>query len=503
MKKIFCLLFVLLLFVKGYCQETYKFRTELDEALKKEIVKHADSLFLFEVNINNNFTTNHVYAYKYLEKEEMLQPDYLEGQLKKLKESPDNAFVYSNIALFYQRRGDTLLAKEYYTKALANHKLESNVKDSAFYYSYRGIIKNNLKQNGIEDMEKALSINKADSTAIAFYPMLLIFKGDFDKAKTVLTAALQAKKNNYNAYLMLVIANFYQTFTTLGVSPEEAHKIKEKDIDKIIDFSIYDSYIDKDNKLFRQIKEMGQVFNVFIKFSEGLNSSWQPSKKDIAFVEARERYLKNLLTDKNTNAYGVYMALGTLNLLQKKFTEAEVCYNKALLVFPKEKESYDFNVLECYDNLAVAYYMNKKIDRALHVVTKGLEVKSVNKEKKKSLLLNQARLTAQMENFDKANDIALEAKELGEDFDIDFLLSYLSAKSNLGTLGQRYLDKAQKYIITEEQYCRVLTYMSLFHIINGSPDGARSFFDENKKLLVNEKCEDCEKLLEKYLIVND
>lgn len=503
MKKILLLFFVSFFLAHGYCQSTYRLRTELDESLKKEILKSVDSMFLFNMNFTNNLTTKHIYAYKFIEKEEMLKPDYLETQVKLLEKYPDDALIYNNMALYHQRKGDTLLAREYYAKALSNHKLQSNAKDSASYFSFRGVIKMNLKQNGIEDIEKALSINKADSVAIAFYPMMLVGKGDFDKAQTVLIAALKAKENNYGAYLMLIISDFYKTFLAITSSEVEAQKIKNKDIEKIIDFSVYDKYVDKNNKLFKQIREMGEVFNVFIKFSSGLNTSWKPTERDIAYTESRESYFKKLLTDKNTNTYSAYMSLGTLNLLQKKFNQAEEYYNKALLAFPKEKESYDFNMLECYDNLAAAYYMEKKIDKALDVVSKALEVRALDKEKKKSLLLSKARLTAQAGDFDKANDIAQEAKEMGEDFETDFLLSYLYIKTNSTALAQRYLEKAQQHIANEEQYCHVLTYMTVFHIVGGYTDLARSFFNENKQKLVQEKCEDCEKLLSKYLIAID
>jgi tetratricopeptide (TPR) repeat protein len=505
MKRIFYLLLIALLPAFGYSQEAYKLKAALTDALIENILQNADSLFGYNANFAINLSTRHVYAYKYIEEEKMLAPDYADTQLKLLEKSPGNAMLYNNIALYYQRKGDTLLAANYYRKALANHKLLPKAKDSAFYYSFRGLIKHNLKQDGITDIEKALSINKADSVAIAFYPMLLMGKGDFTKAKSILINALQAKKDNYSAYLFLVVSDFYQKIMTSQTgTEEEAKKIRDNDLGKIMDLDMYDKYISRDDRLFRQIKEMGEVFSVFIKFSEGLkDKSWQPRKEDADFVAKKEKYFKQLAGSKEVNAFGIYMSLGNLSFLQKRFIQAEQYYMKAIEVFPKEKETYEFNTIECYDNLAASYYMEKKYDKAIEASTAALAVKSLDKEKKKALLTGIARLNAEKGDYDKANDIALSVNEMGESFENNFLLSYISAKSKVAVLGQRYLEKAQQLVVNEEQFCDMLTYITVFHLINGQFDEARSFFDGNKSQLVGEKCDKCEKLLTKYLIANE
>jgi tetratricopeptide (TPR) repeat protein len=504
MRNVFYALFITLFFAQGYCQTAYKLKAEPGEALKNELIKHVDSMFLFNSSFTYNLSTKHIYAYKFIKKDEMLQEGYLDNQIKLLNKSPGDAVIYNNIALYHQRKGDTLLAKEYYTKALTNLKLRPGAKDSAYYYSFRGVVKFNLKQDGVQDIEKALSINKSDSIAIAFYPMMLINNGDFDKSREVLKAALKAKKDNYFAYLMLVLTDFYQTSMGLDFATEKGKKkIEETDIEKIIDLSVYDSYVDKDNRLFVQTREMQGVYNVLLKFCMGFETSWKPSEKDIAFVVAKEKYFNKLLSQKNVNTYGVYLSLGTLSLLQKKYTEAEKYFEKALEVFPKELESYDFNTLDAYENLATAYYMDKKMDKALEIMAKAMEVKSLGKIAKKDLLLKQARLLAQLGNFEKAIDMTQEAKEISEDFDVDFLLSYLYARSDSGSLAQRYIEKARQRATMEKESCDMLTYMTVFYISNGYLDEARSLFDQNKNNFVDYKCEDCEKILVKYLIPNN
>lgn len=504
MKNVFYVLFMTLFFAQGYSQTAYKLKVEPGEALKNELIKHIDSMFRFNGSLTYNLTTKHIYAYKFLKKDEMLQDNYLDEQIKLLKKSPDDANICNNIATYYQRKGDTVLAKEYYTKALVNLKLRPGAKDSASYYSCRGLVKFNLKQDGVKDIEKALSINKSDSIAIVFYPMMLITKGDFNKSREVLRAALKTKKDNYFAYLMFVLTDFCETSMGFDFASEKGReRIEKTDIDKIIDLDVYDSYVGKDNRLFVQMKEMFGVYNVLLKFYMSLETSWKPSEKDIAYVEARENYFKKLLNKKNINPYGVYLSLGTLSLLQKKYTEAEKYYDKALEVFPKEFESYDFNTLDSYDNLATAYHMDKKSDKALEMIAKALEIRSLNVIAKKELLLKQARIFAELGNFDKAIDVAQQAKEIGEDFEADFLLSYLYVRSDSAALAQRYLEKAQQKATTEKESCDMLTYMAVFYISNGYLDEARTLFDQNKNNFVNYKCDDCEKILVKYLIPNN
>ncbi|MCW4467540.1 tetratricopeptide repeat protein [Flavobacterium sp. MFBS3-15] len=503
MKKLFAFVFLLLL-SNTFAQTAYRFKGDFGEVQQEEILKSADSLFYFLPNIALNVSTNHLRPYKEIPVDKTYQPGYLEEQQKLLKQHPGDATVYNNIANYYQNKGDLKSAQENYTKALENLKLQPKAKDSASFYSLRAIIKLNLGQEGVGDIEKALAINKSDSISQVFYPLFLVGRQDFSKARKVVTDALEDKDNHMKDfnYIMLGMIEMYEVASKFnGLSDEETELLMNKDIAKIIDFDANDRYMDKKNPWYNRAKQMLGLFNGIIKYSQGLEpgGSFTPTQSDIAYMAAKEEYFKKVLKEKNASLYGAYFSLGIINYSQKKFTEANGYFEKALLSFPKDKEGFQFNTAEIYDNMAGVYYMQKNYAKVKEILLKKVALKSLNAMMRRDDYTHIAGICLEQNNLVEAETYAQLALEADDSFAANSMLAYISFKRNYGLSAEKYLQKAMAQISNQEEVCKALTMVAAIQLVNGSPDGAYSVYNDHKSYLEGYEC-DCEAMLERYVV---
>jgi tetratricopeptide (TPR) repeat protein len=505
MKNLFLFLFLFFL-SNTFAQANYKFKGDFGDMQQKEIIKSADSLFYFLPNISFNVSSNHLLAYRDIPVDKSYQPGYLEEQQELLKQHPDNAVIYNNIAGYYQNKGDNTNALDYFEKALKSHKLLPKAKDSASFYSFRAVIKMNLGQEGTADMERAVAINRSDSLSLVLYPLILSGKGDYVKAKSVVIDALNDKGNKMKdfSYLMLGVIEMYRVSASFaGMEEAESDKFLRQDISKMIDFDAFDAYLDKkDTKLVRA-KQMLGIFNGIFKYSQGLEPGgiFTPTKGDIAYMAGKEEFFKNALKEKNVNAYGVYFSLGILSYAQKKFPEAIGYFEKALLAFPKDKEGFRFNTAEIYDNMAGIYYMTKHYDKAITTLSKQVALRSLNNGMLKDVQLGIAGLYIEQGKPAEAEAHALLALEAEDSFAANSMLAYISFKRNYTLSAEKYLQRAMAQISNQEEVCKALTMVAAIQLVNGSPDGAYAVYNDHKSYLEGYEC-DCEEMLKKYVEVS-
>lgn len=505
MKKLIA--FVFILFISNSSAQTaYKFKADFGEMQQKEIIKSTDSLFYFLPNIALNVSTSHLSAYKDIPVDVTYLPGYLEGQQKLLKQNPGDAAIYNNIANYYQNKGDFKAAQENYTKALEHLKLQPKAKDSASFYSLRAIIKLNLGQDGVGDIEKALAINKSDSISQVFYPLFLVGRQDFTKARKVVTEALEDEDNHMKDfnYVMLGMVDMYDVASRFnGLSDEETDLLRNKDIAKIIDFNANDKYMDKKDPWYNRAKQMLGLFNGIIKYSQGLEpgGSFTPTQSDIAYMAAKEDHFKKVLKEKNANLYGAYFSLGIINYSQKKFTEANGYFEKALLAFPKDKEGFQFNTAEIYDNMAGVYYITKNYAKVKETLLKKVALKPLNAMMRRDVYLHIAGISLEQSNLANAETYAQLALESEDSFGANSMLAYISFRRNYTLSAEKYLQKAMAQISNQDEVCKALTMVAAIQLVNGSPDGAYAVYNDHKSYLEGYEC-DCEAMLKEYVEVS-
>lgn len=505
MKKFIACVFILFI-SNTFAQTAYKYKGAFGEAQQKEIIKSTDSLFYYLPNIALNVSTNHLISYKDIPVDKTYQPGYLEAQQKLLKQYPKDAVIYNNIANYYQNKGDYKAAQENYTKALENLKLQTKAKDSASFYSLRAIIKLNLGQDGVGDIEKALAINKSDSISQVFYPLFLVGRQDFAKARKVVTEALEDKDNRMKGfnYIMLGMVDMYDVASKYnGLTDEEEAKLRNTDIAKIIDFDANDKYLNKKDPFYNRAKQMLGLFNGIVKYSQGLEpgGSFTPTQSDIAYMAAKEDYFKKLLKEKNANLYGAYFSLGIVNYSQKRFAEAIGYFEKALLAFPKDKEGFQFNTSEIYDNMAGVYYISKNYEKVKAMLLKEAGLKTLTGILRRDIYLDIAGICLEQDNLAEAETYAQLALEAEDSFAANSMLAYISFKRNYSLSAEKYLQRAMAQITNQDEVCKALTMVAAIQLVNGSPDGAYAVYNDHKSYLEGYEC-DCEGMLKRYVAEN-
>lgn len=502
------LLFLLLSAIAAAnAQTAYRMKKELDDAGRKELLGHGDSIFYFKPAVAYQASSHMLKPFSEIRKSNTTE-EYLSEQLAALVKNPHNAVLYNNIAGYYQARGHDSLAADYFNKALKNLKPYPEAKDSASYYSFRSIIKLNLKQEWEPDMERALAINKSDSLAMAFYPMMLVMGGKEDKAHDILLESLKDSKNGMKetSYLFISVIDVYRAMKEYVVlrTDEERLEHSKRNIQDLINTDKYDVYIDVKRPDIVMLKNLIGVCNAILRFGPGLEpeSKFVPSKNDLAYMQEREKYFKSAIKLKGVNLYAVYHALGTLHYVRKDLPNAVVYYEKALAAFPKEKESFEFNPYEVYDNLASVHYYNRQHDKAIATLNKKLTGTVLKDADRNATMLRVARLHFEKGEMAQAEAMAVKALAVQDDYNTNIFLGYLSYRRNYMLSAERYFTKTQSLIGSENDFCELLHCMAVLRLNDGQPDLANTLYEENKSQLRSITCEECENLLRKYSVAN-
>ncbi len=493
------LLTFLLFSVAIFAQEKYLINPKFKDFPKAQLVAHADSTFYFQAQIGFNVTMDLIKPLKEIKVDKSSQTEYLNEQLVKIDKDPSDFVAYGNAAHYYKNVGREAQAKEFYEKAYSKLKLLPKAKDSAFFYSYRGLLKANLGKDGAPDMERALAINKADSLALLFYPMVLIQQQKFPEVKKILLNAIPDKTFGEYSYFMLLMADLYEELSKFPSNGNGMFDgIKAMNLAEVTK----DKYSDKINTKAQNLdrfKQMVDLLYMLLKFGAAADNKeivLQPN--DYELLASKEKYLKAWVWDKKNNAYGGNSALGLVHFLQQKYDLALAGYQNAIKAFPADKESVKFNLGEVYGNIAAVYFRQKKNDKIVESFAKKLSIKSLNVSERQQTYVILSKLEFQRGNLEKSTDYARDALAISPDFDAYFLLSHLYFKTEANSLSDLYREKAQASI-PMDRLCEFLEYFSALQLMGGQFDGAYINFEDFVKRS-GFPCDDCKKLLETYLV---
>lgn len=492
MKKVTLLLSILFSIVVS-AQEKYMFNQALGTISVKDFLVHADSMFSPFPDFSFNCTTYHLIPYDKIPKDENYKPEYLEKQLTLIKDDSLNPLYHSNVALYYENRGEAALSQQYYKNAydrLAHFKVE---KDSSRYYSYKGILKTHLGEAGTAELEKALAINPKDSIATMFYPIMLIGSQEFDKAKKVVMPLMDDDTYRYYAYLIVYMSEMY---AIISKDPD----VKTLDIKTFVDMGAYDKYFKKNDKDIELFKEMLSLFPVSFKMVMTLrDEAYSPTAADLALVEKKEKYFKDRFKKKGANAFGLDMALGTALFARRQFDAAAAYFEKAIADFPMEKRGQQFNRNEAFTNLALVHIFRNDYAQARRALERLIAEEFQAPAVVAQGLLEIAKICYAEGSEEKAIDYAKESADKQESFGANFLLAYLYARQDLGVLADRFLQKAEKQLQNEDDFCKMLKYALVVKFTQGEFDNAVQLYDENRVNVPN-GCPECDYLIKHYLV---
>ncbi|KOS04697.1 hypothetical protein AM493_00540 [Flavobacterium akiainvivens] len=498
---------LLLLFISFTvsAQEKYTFNPELPVPTIGDLLKHADSLFMPNTTLSFAYSSEHAKPYSQIHPEPAADPGYLPKKLEAIKNDSLNPFHYSDLGGYYDKMGEEAASFKYYTKAYDKLKHFKVEKDSALYYSYSAILKINLGQDGVPDVEKALAINPADTLAFSFYPMMLINNGRFADAKRVLMPLLKDEGLKYNTYLYLGLVEIYEKMQqAIQAGDEWTEKSKGLAIENLIDMRPYEENFDKKDKYFRRQQEFTRLFSCFMKLIITLDPSGKEvaSKQDLAYLNGRIKYFTDYLKEKDANVYSAYFCLGFATWLKKDYNGAIANFEKALKAFPAGKDNFGFRTPDAYTAISTLYILQKNYDKALEVNLRKLNAKLLDNADRASTLLTIGKLYYAKEDAVKALEYAQKAVEVQQTFETMFFKSYMATRNGQGELGEQTLFKAEEFINQESQTHDLMSYYIVLSLAMSRFDfAAQLYFDNQPKL--TEECTTCRYLVTHYLVKLD
>ncbi|WP_250599599.1 tetratricopeptide repeat protein [Flavobacterium amniphilum] len=472
---------------------------------------------MFSLSRNFSYNASSYDAVAKLEDLNVIQynDEYLAKLKKKLAKDSLNAFLLNNMGNYYNNIGNAGLARKYFTKSFNNLVLKSKTKkDSALYYSFRGLLKANLeKDNAIADIEKALEINPKDSLAISFYPIFLVQNKGYSKVKKICSTVLDDGKNDYQllAFTFYGMGVIFEELDNLG---DESKKIenRSKNYNELFDYKNIEKYatLHKKNIEIQHMKKMLDVLGLTLKmftfeFDEENNIKTYYTAFEIEKINQLKLDFQELMAKKKLNPYSANKNIAMLNFLLKDYDKAIENAKKAIAAFPDSKSSAHYNPNETYELLSSLYLMKKD---EINVEKNIIEKIQKNSDYKKSIAdyINMAYIHLYRNELDEAEKWCNKAREIDSDsFDALRLLAHLnSLKGGFeNSLVQFYLDQAYRQIKSEEDEYSLGVQSIVYMILINNPNNAKLVYDnvESCKKINPKGTKFLDELVEKYILV--
>ncbi|WP_310556556.1 hypothetical protein [Flavobacterium sp.] len=509
-------LFILLFITHVIYSQTYSIKKTFNQSDKKDFLGMTKRIFGMNNELSYNISSNDITkSFTEMSSNTNYDENYLKKINSNLKKDSLNALVINDFGNYYRSKGNTALAKEYFTKSYNNLSIKHFAKDSAFYYSFRGVLKMNLeKEDAISDIEKSLKINPNDSIAMVFYPMLLIQKGEFEKSKKLCINSLENEgKMTSFAFLMLNMTVFFEKFQFLmteNLDITKRLKNKNTHYDQLIDYKIIDKYYAQygSKPEIKNIRKMSDILGLMLKFS-----TFESAKNDevileynnyeISKIKNLENYFLNGLTKKTLNKYSAYKSLGFTNFLLKNNKQAIEYYKKAIQIFPSSKKTSDFNLTEAYNMLITLYGLEKDDLNFKKILEEKIKIQELD-VKYSNDYLKLAKCHLYEKHYDNAEEWCNKARAIEPNNHKTLqLLAHLNYINGNLFLGQHYINDAMKNAFNDDDNYNIIMQFAVYNILDNKPNEVIQNFETARKLLGNKKCNLCDELMADYINIKN
>jgi hypothetical protein len=506
---------IVLLISNQFFSQTYEFKQKLKPKDRKEFLGLTQQIFdwkgQIEYGVSNFDATT---KFSDIANQIKYNPEYLEKLKKILAKDTINPLNLQNIATYYENNGDKILSKKYFKKSLDNlsHKVMIK-KDSAFYYSFRGLLKFNLEQeDGLLDIEKSLRINPNDSLSIVFYPIFLIQKGKFVEARKICSDAIVKKSKNPSLpFTFYFLSLVFENLNTI-MDPSKKSENQKKSYTELLDYKSIFYYADlyKDNTQIQNTKKMSEVFGLLVRISQfeqdkknmnRLIMNFKP--EELKRIRELQLEFTTLLKTKKLNPFSANKSLCILNFLLGQDEKAIANAKVAISIFPDSKRTKDFNTEGMYGMLTSLYYYKKDNLNFEKTLLEKIE-KTKETFKNPSDYLEMSNFYLKQNNLRKADEWIEKAKQLEpNNFEILRLYAHVKFMDNLFSLTQYYIEQASKQIKNEDENYDLNLQYAAYLILQEKENTAKFAFEtiENCRKLIKEKCVLCDELQEKYIKV--
>jgi len=499
------------------CQKI-SFKKTFGEKDKQLIIEKLNELFESSITFSYNITTDDLKSSFSEIKDGIVYDSLLLKEIEDLlNKDKINPFYNYSMANYYKNNGDLINAERYYKIALYSIKMDYFDNDSAYYYSFRGTVANNLGiDNYTKDFEKSLKINPNDSLAIAFYPLALISEGRFDEARAILINSLNEYSNS-GSYIFLIAREAYYSYQT-AIKYENS---TIKPFNEMMDFTLLDKFAQKykENEKIQKARVLSNIFRLYIKYyflvRENLKKNKNNSFKEMYKVEydLKEYQMMDSLIQtikfwqKNNeiNEFSSNNTLGSLYLFQNDYINAEVYYRKAIDLFQEKKRSEYFNTDAVYNALFGIYSIEENVDKQIEILIEKIEINPLGYK-------NDDDYYKLASSYLKYNDLknAIKYAKIGYEINktnpnLLALLGHLYFLDGFSSMTTIYLQDAEKYVETDQKKLDLYILTVGYLVINGNIEDAYNYIIELKenvkKLDLN--CDLCNYLLENYIKVGD
>lgn len=484
-------------------------KTSLTKQAKEELLTLVKDLYDIEVNVSFNITLKDLQStFEDMSDGKEYDKNYLNDLLRKMGTDSLNPIHLNNIADYYSKNSNLELAYEYYSKAIKNIDIKYFNNDSAFFYSFRGLLKANLNDTtAIFDFSKSVEINPNDSISMNFYPLILFKDGKYEKAREVTKKMINGQSEYVSfPYFYLMLTEVFESFQNIAKLMSEEKNIKKKyakkDYNEIVNYKLLDEYFIKykgNNEIenCRIMADLLGVFYKFIFFEQDSNyklilNYTRNEKNKIHETISRITELKN---QKKLNDYTVNKCLGYAYFMTEEWEKSIEYFKKAIESFPNEKKDAYFSSIECYDAITTIYF--QKSDTLNFRIALNSKI-AIETEKENTV--DELTLLAfdyyRSGDIVKAEEYCIKIREINSDnFDALRLLSHIHFLKGFQSLTQFYGESAGRYVRNDFDNFNLILQFAIYQIYNGDFSTAINNVEIARKIKGDEDCPLCNKLL--------
>ena len=505
------LLFCFCLSNSAVYAQTYELKKTPD---RLDLLDRIKELFEVSPELTYNFSKDPMVSFDSLEKPVVYDQEYYEMTRLELKKNPENSVVLNNLANYYNFHGKLDSAEMYFKRSKEFLTFGSVENDTAFFYSFRGILKLNLKEeDAINDIEKALEFNPKDSLAMAFYPFLLLQKGDYKKANTICKKALnEGIENPLFPYVVLIVSGVFEDYFGVARQVLEDSELKARyrkmDYIKIMNYNVLDKYVKhySDKHEIQNARHMADILGLMMKllfFEQDENGIPQLAytkyeKKKFKEIEA---WLIRAEKENTMNTFAVQKNLGFIYLFQQKWDLAIPHLKEAIQKFPKEQRDQHFSTNDLYNALLSIYVVRDQMVSAEELLKTKIEVEP---EGRKSALDMQLLAYINFLNNDLsgAEKWAAESKSVDRrNFNVLRLLAHIYYVKEYTSLAEMYIAKAVKYMQSDYDQYVLAIQLAAYYLVAEQPAEVYRYIGIARKYSTDGECGLCDEFEEEFILI--
>ncbi|MFI5204001.1 MAG: hypothetical protein ACHQF2_05845 [Flavobacteriales bacterium] len=495
--------------------QRYAMKKLVNPKISKELTKLVDDIFVVNPNITYNVSHNDLqFTFDEIKNTAFYDIDFLNKAAAALRTDTLNPYLWKDMAMFYLINNNREQSTYYFEKCLQLMHISYFKNDSASFYQFKALIFFHMGNQECEaNFKKALTHNPTDSASIIGYSLLLLQSSRFTEARDLSIQYLKTFPRNPEIfYIALLISDIVGAYNRIFLvvsndSEVRSHYLK-KNYNELVDFSNIDYFAKmyRDNVKIQTARNMADVLALvakmtFFETTDSKRIKYAFSSVDKSRIKELEKWLADVALNKTLNEYSLNKNIGTVLLFQDKPDKAALYLEKAVTVFPMQKINDFFNPVECYNSLlcALTFTKNNIQFRKILQTKMDADVDSVSLSEDCLLM---ARHHFELKMYDEANIWASKAVLLNPaNTYAHMIIANLEYKKDNTLRVEQGITEASKYVSSYDQQYDISMQMAAYSLMNNDATNAMVYIKYAKDSRQGQKCESCEELIKKYVVI--